>query len=249
MRALPITARSRWTTTCIYGISGGGKTTLAASAPRPFFLDSNQGLLAIADVPGLEHVRGDDVTKMSDLDDVYDNMTGTGKKDWTKKFDTNVFDHFDDIQGIILDALADRAAEKDDRREVDQLEQNEYGVMGNKLRRYLRKFKRVPKHKILICSETQDYDTGRMKPHLIGAMKSQLPYYCDHIMYLRIGKRGRRYLHLNSGKDFYAKTRAHWLTPEQRVIRVEKGDHEVLTRFFELIAAGPSGRKKKRHTS
>lgn len=248
MRAKRITADSRWQTYCIYGASGVGKTTVAASAPRPYFCDSNQGLLSIADAPGLEHVRGDDVKSMKDLDEVYDNMHGTGDKDWSKKFDTVVFDHFDDIQGIILDALADKAAEKDDRREVDQLEQREYGIMGNKLRRYLRKFKRLPKHKILICSESTDFDTGRLKPHLLGAMKTQLPYFCDHIIYFRIGKKGRRYLHLNSTDSFYAKTRARWIPREDRTILVKEDDTEALTRLFATIAAGPKKYNQKRRT-
>ena len=110
MRAKPITSDTRWQTFCIYGASGAGKSTLAATAPHPYILDSNQGLLSIAGRKGFEHVRGDDVHSMADLDAVYANCTGTGEHDWTKKFDTVVFDHFDDIQGIVLDLLADRAA-------------------------------------------------------------------------------------------------------------------------------------------
>jgi GTPase SAR1 family protein len=244
MRARPITAQRRWQTIALYGISGVGKTTLAASAPRPYFCDSNSGLLSISDFPGLEHIRGDDVKVISDLDEVYDNFTGTGSHDWSTRFDTVVFDHFDDIQGIILDQLADKAAEKDSSREVDKLEQSEYGIMGNKLRRYLRKFKKLPKHKILICAEMTDYDSGRLKPHLIGGLKDDLPYYVDHTIYFRIGKKGVRYLHLDSTEDFYAKTRAHWLPPEARKIRVEKDDITALTKLFALIAAGPKGVKR-----
>jgi hypothetical protein len=241
MKAKPVTAQSRWQTWCVYGASGVGKSTLCATAPRPLIADSNKGLLSIADAPGLEHVRSVDVSKIEHLDTIYDQMTGTGSgENWRRLFDSVVFDHFDDIQAIILDALADTAMEKDDRREVDQLEQREYGIMGNKLRRYLRKFKKVRKHKILICSEATDFDTGRLRPHLLGAMKNQLPYFCDHIAYFRIGKKGVRYLHLNSTDDFYAKTRARWLTPEQRKIRVDVDDTTALTKLFELIAAGSS---------
>jgi len=241
MKAKPVTARRTHQTWCIYGASGAGKTKLLATAPRPFICDSNNGLLTIADYPGLEHVRGDVVREMADLDEVFDNLTGTGTEDWRKKFDSVGFDHFDDIQGIILDKLADKAAAKDDRREVDEIARNEYGVMGNKLRRYLRKFKKVRKHKILICAETTDYDDGRLRPSLVGQLKTQLPYFCDHIAYLRISKKGVRYLHLDSTEEFYAKTRAWWLTPEQRKIRVDFDDNTVLTKLFDLIAAGPKG--------
>jgi hypothetical protein len=246
MRDRPITARRQHNTWTIYGASGAGKTLLAASAPKPYIGDSNDGLLTIADREGYEHVRGDRVHSMKDLDEIYDNLTGTGEHDWSKKYETLSLDHFDDIQGIILDALADKAAAKDDRREVDMLEQREYGIMGNKLRRYLRKFKKVPKHKILICGETANFETGRLQPRLVGSMKNELPYFCDHIAYLRIGKKGVRYLHLDPTDTFYAKTRAWWLTPEQRRIRIEEGDHTALTRLFDLIAAGPGGSTGRR---
>lgn len=239
MKSRAITSSTRWQTFCIYGPSGGGKSTLAATAPRPYVLDSNQGLLSIAGRGGFEHVRGDEVHGMKDLDEVYDNCTGTGTADWSKKFNTIVFDHFDDIQGIIMDGLADKAAERDDRREVDELQQKEYGVMGNKLRRYLRKFKKVPMHKILICAEKSEFETGRLRPSLIGALKDQLPYFCDHTMYLRIGKKGVRYLHLDPTDDFYAKTRAWWLPPELRKIRIDFDNTTALTTLFDRIAAGP----------
>lgn len=249
MKAKPITAKRTHQTWCIYGASGAGKTKLLATAPKPYICDSNNGLLTIADYPGLEHVRGDVVTKMSDLDEVYSNLTGTGSEDWSKLFRSVGFDHFDDIQGIILDGLADKAALKDDRREVDKVELAEYGVMGNKLRRYLRKFKKVPKHKILICAETTDFNSGHLTPSLVGALKTQLPYFCDHIAYLRIGKKGVRYLHLDSTDEFYAKTRAWWLTPEQRKIRIDFDDNTALTKLFDLIAAGPKGVTRSGKTS
>jgi hypothetical protein len=246
MKARQITAATRHQTICIYGPSGGGKSTLAATSELPYFCDSNQGLLSVADRPGFEHVRGDEVRTMSDLDDVYSKCTGTGDVDWSKKFKTIVLDHFDDIQGLVLDDLAERAAEKDDRREVDSIEQREYGVMGNKLRRYLRKFKKVPMHKILICGEKASYETGRLQPSIVGALKEQLPYFCDHIFYLRIGKKGVRYLHLDPTDAFYAKTRAWWLPTEERKIRINFDDTRALTDLLAKIASGPPPAKRRR---
>ncbi len=239
MRDRSVTPANRFQTICLYAEFGVGKTTLAATAPRPFFLDSNDGMLSCAGRPEFAHVRADYVRGMHDLDLAYDYFTGTGKHDWRKKFDTIVFDHFDDIQGLILDGLAARALEKDDRREVDALERSEYGIMGNKLRRYIRKFKRVPKHKILICGATTDNETGRLRPSIVGGLKTQLPGFCDHVMYLRLGTKGKRYLHLDPTEDFYAKTRAWWLPPEARKIRIAFDDTTALTTLFELIAAGP----------
>lgn len=241
-----IEARRLFQTWCLYGPAGGGKSTLAATAPKPVFLDSNQGLLSIAERPGFEHVARREVQAMKDLDIAYDNCTGAGKTNWAKRYGTIVFDHWDDIQNIVLDELADRALERDSRRDPDQLEQREWGIMGNRLRRYLRKFKRVPMHRILICGEKEDRETGRMKPSLSGSLASQLPYLVDHTIYLRIGSNGRRYLHFESGETFYAKTRAWWLPAEQRKTRVAFDDTRFLTNLFDLIAAGPKGTRQRR---
>jgi len=79
-----ITANSLFQTWCIYGPSGGGKTTLAATAPKPIFMDSNQGLLSIAGRSGFEHVRGEAIRNFPHLERAYTYCTGTGKKDWSK---------------------------------------------------------------------------------------------------------------------------------------------------------------------
>lgn len=241
-----IALAARWSTIVLYGPSGGGKTTLAGTAPKPLFADSNQGVLSIATRPGFERVCSEDVHSIEDLERIYDNCTGTGPKDWSSKFETIVFDHFDDIQDIVLNELGEKrvARERAAGREgdPDQIEQREYGVMGNRLRRFIRKFKRVPMHKILICGEKEDRETGRMRPSMVGALAQQLPYFADHTLYLRIGSKNRRFLHLNSTDLFYAKTRAWWIPDEKRKILVPFDDTTFMTDFLARIAAGPRKR-------
>lgn len=246
-KALPVETLIKYPTVVIYGPSGAGKTSVSASANKPVFLDSNQGLLSIYGRPGLEHVHGVDVTSVTQLDDAYNRCTGTlgKKKDWSKKYGTIVFDHFNDIQAIVMEELGDKRKARDDRKDEDEAEQRDYGIMGNKLRRLIRKFKHVPMVKILICGEKEDRESGRMMPDMIGALKGQLPYFADHTMYLRIGKKGKRYLHLDSTDEFYAKTRAWWFTPEQRKIVVPFDDTKFLTNLFALIAAGPKGNSNR----
>lgn len=237
-----LTPSALFQTWCIYGPSGGGKTTLSATAPKPIVMDSNQGLLSIAGRPGFEHVCGEDIHTFRNLERAYTYCTGTSKKqDWSKKFETIIFDHFDDIQAIVLNELGEAAAKKDERRNADMIEQREWGIMGSRLKRYLRKFKRVPMHKILICSETEGREDGILRPNLTGQLRDQLPYFCDNVAYLRIGKGGRRFLHLDPTDDFYAKTRAWWLPPEARKIEITFNDTTALTKLFALIAAGPKG--------
>src|SRR5690606_20354627 len=127
---------SAFYTWVIYADSGVGKTTLAATAPKPFFLDSNVGLLSIDGRPGFEHVRRTPIGNWRQLENAYKNFMGTGSKDW-RRFETVVFDHFDDIQGLVLDDLTEQAAEKDPRRPIDETQQREWGIMLNRLRRLL----------------------------------------------------------------------------------------------------------------
>lgn len=223
-----------WYTLAIYSDSGVGKTTLAATAPKPMFLDSNQGLLSIEGKPGLEHVRGTRVTTLAQLDRAYDNFTGTGRKDW-RRYETAVIDHFDDIQALVLDQLAEDAAARDPRR-ADEVTQREWGIMGNRLRRILRQYKRLKMHKILIFSVGVDKETGKMCPQLQGGLRQQLPFYCDFIGYLRIGKGGHRYLHLEPTERYIAKCRPWWWT--ERKMKIDFDDPKVLTTFFERVAAG-----------
>jgi hypothetical protein len=240
MKAQVIRARSQWQTIALYADSGVGKTSLAATAPGPIFLDSNKGLLSIAERVGFEHVRSVKISKIADLNAAYDNFTGTGDENWKRKFNTCVFDHWDDMQGIVLDEIVEKAMERDDRRD-DTVEQREYGIMYNKLARYLRKFKALPCHKILICGMKEDFETGKQRPSIIGQMAYKLPYFVDHTLYLRRNeKTGRRYIHLDATEEFYAKTRAHWFTPEQRKIRVDFDNPKTLTELFSLFAAGPT---------
>lgn len=245
MKLLGVGGRTLYPTIGIFGMAGAGKTSLAATAGRLLIADSNEGTMAIDHVPEFAHVRRVRVKSMADLDGVYDNMTGTGHKNWSKKFDVISLDHFDDIQSIILDKLAERAS--DTREEPDQIEQREYGIMANKLRRYLRKMKAIPKVKILIMGERLNEHEGWMYPSLIGQMRDQLPYFLDHCIYLRVNDKGVRYAHLNpKAGEFYAKTRARWLTSEERKIRFDLDNYTLLADLIEKIRRGPGDDRKRR---
>jgi hypothetical protein len=108
--------------------------------------------------------------------------------------------------------------------------------------------KRLPVVKVLIMGEKYNDDNQWMYPSLIGQMKDQLPYFLDHCIYLRVNDKGVRYMHLNPKPgEFYAKTRARWLTPEERKIRFDLTDYTALADLMEKIRVGPTARKKKRH--
>lgn len=244
MKLLPVGGRSLYPTVGVFGSSGVGKTTLAATAMRPLIADSNDGTMSIDHVPEFAHIQRVRIQGLKDLDTLYDNLTGTGTKNWKGKFNTVVFDHFDDIQQIILAELAERA--QDNREEPDLIEQREWGIMANKLRRYLKKMKRIPLVKVLIMGEKYMEQEDWMYPSLSGQMREQLPYFCDHVIYLRANDKGMRYMHLNPKQGaFYAKTRARWLTPEERKIRVRLDDYTLLGDLMRKIAEGPKRRSSE----
>jgi hypothetical protein len=250
MKDLPIENTNRFYTWLLLGRSGAGKTKLSATAPKPIFIDSNVGTASIEYIKDLGKVRRTpQITKIEQLDDVYDQLTGTSgsKVDWSKKFSTPVFDSWDDMQVIIMDRLISKAMEKAadtnmDEDEAEQLQLRQYGIMYNKLSRYMRKMKKIKKHRIFICSEKFSEEHDMMWPNLVGQMRERLPYLVDHTLYLRVNDKGVRYLHLNAKQgEFYAKTRASWLPDKYHKIRVDPKDTTLLTDLFALIAAGPKG--------
>lgn len=245
MKPKPISRLTRFPTIVIFGPSGAGKTKLAAGAPLPHFMDSNKGVLTLDGIPELRHVRGNDVNSMDDLDELLDHFLGKRKPDFRRVFKSSILDHFDDIQAIVKEAIGLRAAAKDDRIDPDELEGKKWDTLNTKLVRYLRKFKRVRTVKILICGEKEGKD-GRMIPALQGRLGTGLPYFADHIMYLRLGPKNRRILYLKPTSEVYAKTRSHWLPKELWRQEVRWDDHTFLTRLLDTIAAGPAAYASRR---
>lgn len=248
MKLLDVGGHTLHPTIGIFGMSGIGKTTLSATAGKLIVADSNEGTTSLDHVPEFQSVKRVRIHDTSDLDELYDNLTGTGNKDWSKKFKAVSFDHFDDIQQIILGKLAERA--QDARDEPDEIQQREWGIMANKLRRYLRKMKRLPLTKILIMGEKYMEQEDWMYPSLQGQMREAMPYFLDHCIYVRMNDKGVRYLHLDPkpGK-FYAKTRAWWLTPEERKIRFDHGNRTLLADLIKKIQQGPSADERPRKKS
>jgi hypothetical protein len=246
LRPRPISELARWRTTVIYGPSGAGKSTLAATGPKPYFMDSNKGLSVLLKRSGFDHLRGNDFTSMKTLDLLLKHFRGQVKPDFSKLFETCIFDHFDDIQTHILEQLGLKGAKRDSRRDPDLLEQRDWGKMANQLRRYIRNFKSIPVHKILICSEREDSE-GLLRPGLQGQLKDQLPYFADDVLYLDRKHR----LWFDSTDVFYAKSRAWWLKPGgpirrakkgQRFLQVEWNNLHTLELLYERIVA-----TQKRH--
>lgn len=203
---------SQWTTWLLFGDSKAGKTSLASLAPRPIILNRDNGTSSLMYDDRYEHVRITDIRTGTDLENAWDNLVGVGKKNWTKR-QTVILDDLSSIQQMIMDELMARVTERDPRRQADDPSKKEYGVLGNRLRRWIRKFKDLPMHKIFVCGQQYDEELEQFKPALIGAMRNQIAHYCDGVAYLRCSKKDgtTRRLFLRPKGRVYADTRYWWL--------------------------------------
>lgn len=232
-------------TIIITGMFGTGKTTLAAGAPRPKIFDSDKGLLSIEGRPGFEFAlkHAEDISTIAQLERAYQYMRGRGKKKWwAKRFLSVVHDRFEDIQQIGLEEMQQAIVAKNSYRDIDLIDKKEWGRIGNRMARYMRNMRTIPQWKIFVCGVQEDRDTGVLVPKIKGGFRQELPGLVDHVAFMRIGKRGVRYLHLDPREgEWYAKTRAWWLTPEERKIRVPEPDEDphFLAKLLDRLTKGP----------
>ena len=89
----------------VYGHAGAGKTTLAASMPRPIIISAEGGLLSIqgAALPYIE------VSSMETLREAFDYVSGEHGAD----FDSIVLDSISEIAEVVL--IHEKAVNKDGR--------------------------------------------------------------------------------------------------------------------------------------
>jgi hypothetical protein len=233
-------SRARGRSIIIFGDFGTGKTTLAAGAPKPLFLDTDKGTAVFKGRPGFADVGIIDINKSEQLEKAYANFQGITSKRWDKKYTTLVHDRFEDVQGMTLEEMNAEIVAKNPSRDIDGYDKKEWGRMGTRLRRYVRNMKALPIHKVFVCGQKAN-EMEVMVPALSGSLGRELPGLVDDVIYMRVGAKGRRFLHLHPTEEFYAKTRAWWLTPEEAKIRVPDPSKQpqFLSDLIARLIAGP----------
>lgn len=224
----------------IFGEFGVGKSTVAATAEKPKILDSDFGSAAYETRPGFEEAAKGvtNITKWSQLDRALKNFQGVTNKRWDKKYKTIIHDRFEDVQYMHLDEMNVNIVQKNSNRDQDSYDKKEWGRMGTRARRYVREMKALPVHKIYLCGQAFD-DMGRLIPAIAGGFKGQMPGLMDDVFYMKIGKKGKRYLHHQPTEDFYAKTRAWWFPKEPILVPDAATDTKFMARLIERLVAGP----------
>jgi energy-coupling factor transporter ATP-binding protein EcfA2 len=159
----------------VYGHAGAGKTTLAASMPRPIIISAEGGLLSIqgAALPYIE------VSSMETLREAFDYVSGSHGAE----FDSIVLDSISEIAEVVL--IHEKAVNKDGRAA--------YGEMAVQMTSIIRAFRDLPGKHVLMTAkvEKSQDETGRIlySPSMPGNKVGQsLPYFFDEVLALRVEK-------------------------------------------------------------
>lgn len=160
----------------VYGQSGTGKTTLAATLPTPFIISIEGGLLSLrgADLPYVE---------IQTIDEIREVFTFLKSADAAH------------IESVVIDSVSELAsnmlitekARMVNGKPIDP--RQAYGFVADKIIEMIGAFKTLPKHVLMIakCEKAQD-EAGRIlyQPAMVGQkLAPQLPYLFDFVFALR----------------------------------------------------------------
>lgn len=163
----------------VYGMSGTGKTTLAATLPKPFVISAEGGLLSLrgADIPYVE---------VKTIDDIREAFVLLSSSD-ASEIQSVVLDSISEIAEIVL--LSEKA-KMVNGKPVDP--RQAYGATQEQIIAMARAFRDLKKHVLIIakCEKSQD-EQGRMlyQPAMVGQkLGQQLPYLFDFVFAMRTEK-------------------------------------------------------------
>lgn len=150
----------------LYGRSGTGKTTFAASFPKPALLIDckDKGTKSVSDVKGL------DVFSVEEWDDA-EQIYWFLKKD--RKYKTVIVDTCTGLQDIaIRKVLSDKNKESDDPMKWGVMKRQDWGDAASKLKVWLGNINDLPSHTVFIAQEKassveeDDEDDGAILPEI-----------------------------------------------------------------------------------
>lgn len=165
----------------IYGEPGVGKTTFAATAPRPMlWLEAEGGTHSIADQEGI------DIVKVSGLESYREVLAYLLEN--PKTYKTVVIDSITETQAAILKEIMQKAVADDGSRNEFMPQFAEWGQVTGQMRAIARAFRDLPMHTVITALTREDTDdlTGRtrVKPRLTPALAEELPAFMDACLYM-----------------------------------------------------------------
>lgn len=190
----------------VYGRAGRGKTTLCATAPNPFIISAEAGLLALTryNLPYIE------IRTISDLYEVFRWCQTSAE---AKQFQTICLDSLSEIAEVVL--LNAKRNVKDPRQA--------YGELIEQMTKLIREFRDLPEKHVYMSAKqefSKNEATGVMTngPMMPGSkLGQQLPYFFDEVFQLDIesppGQPSYRYLRTQPDFVNDAKDRSGLLDP------------------------------------
>lgn len=140
----------RHRSTVLYGRSGTGKTTLAASWPTPIlYLDiKDEGTDSIADVEGI------DVKEIADSEELDEVLLWLIRN--PKKYKTVILDTMSQLQEIVVEEVAEAAKKKlKGKRAGDfgTLTKQDWGTVSSRLKSWIIDFRDLPMETVFIAQD------------------------------------------------------------------------------------------------
>lgn len=176
---------------CVYGPGGTGKSTLAATSPKPIFIDAEQGTKAFA-------ARGIDVpvAMVRSWNDVIEAFKAIKDE---KDYETIVIDPVDRFLDLLIEQV----------RNGGDMNLKKFGEVKDRMRRFIWAAKDSGKHVVFVAHETKDKDDDQQirSPMLHVNLAKELVNLCDVVGHLRVDTEGKRSLRVQPEPKYEAKDR------------------------------------------
>lgn len=137
----------------LYGVSGTGKTTMAATFPKPLFLDLESGLrstLRVGSVLRYPANPAQDITQWSQVVDFYNLV----RKTPNPPFETIVIDSLNELQVLVTQHVVTKFTGIK-RQYDDQLTMADYGKANRDFMKTIRLFLKLPFHIVFTAIASQ----------------------------------------------------------------------------------------------
>ncbi len=197
----------------LYGPPGSGKTTLAGSAPRPIFLDTEGGLVPLRHRQDLLAAR---IQSTEDFSAAYAWLLEN-----QDQYDTVVVDSLSQLQSVCLDSYMKHVVQTQSSRDINEVELRDWSVNTQQMRRIIRAVRNLPKHIIFVALEDQREDNMgivRMGPALTPKVAHEAMAAVDTIGRLVVSNNGERELLVAPRPLYIAKDRTGLLEQHQGLL-------------------------------
>jgi hypothetical protein len=137
----------------LYGVSGSGKTTMAASFPKPLFLDMEGGMLSTRRIKSVMRFPRDpkeDIRSYAQVVEFY-NLVRLAKN---PPFETIVLDSLNELQLLVTQHVVGKFSGVK-RQYDDQMTLADYGKANRDFSKVIRLFLKLPYHIVLTAASLQ----------------------------------------------------------------------------------------------